>query len=168
MKHYEIVFLVHPDQSEQVPKMIEICKQYGILLKQHNTDYLSDESLQWHPRLGIHSANVAPEFGVAETKALITVLEKNQLQAIADQFLQLAFDSGKWKKWMLPDTEATDRDKSIIAGHYVFSTKACQALLEKAGKELQKKNIVLDKFLKEMIKQSILRYLLNFRLLKKE
>ena len=152
----------------QVPKMIEICRQYGILLKQHNTDYLSDESLQWHPRLGIHSANVAPEFGVAETKALITVLEKNKLQAIADQFLQLAFDSGKWKKWMLPDTNATDRDKSIIAGHYVFSTKACQALLEKAGKELQKKNIVLDKFLKEMIKQSILRYLLNFRLLKKE
>ena len=23
MKHYEIVFLVHPDQSEQVPAMIE-------------------------------------------------------------------------------------------------------------------------------------------------
>ncbi|HEX9582926.1 MAG TPA: 30S ribosomal protein S6, partial [Gammaproteobacteria bacterium] len=23
MKHYEIVFLVHPDQSEQVPAMID-------------------------------------------------------------------------------------------------------------------------------------------------
>ncbi|MHB1883039.1 MAG: 30S ribosomal protein S6, partial [Acidithiobacillus sp.] len=23
MRHYEIVFLVHPDQSEQVPQMIE-------------------------------------------------------------------------------------------------------------------------------------------------
>jgi small subunit ribosomal protein S6 len=23
MRHYEIVFLVHPDQSEQVPAMIE-------------------------------------------------------------------------------------------------------------------------------------------------
>ena len=23
MRHYEIVFLVHPDQSEQVPSMIE-------------------------------------------------------------------------------------------------------------------------------------------------
>jgi len=24
MRHYEIVFMVHPDQSEQVPGMIEI------------------------------------------------------------------------------------------------------------------------------------------------
>ena len=23
MRHYEIVFLVHPDQSEQVPQMVE-------------------------------------------------------------------------------------------------------------------------------------------------
>ncbi|MEE3227837.1 MAG: class II D-tagatose-bisphosphate aldolase, non-catalytic subunit, partial [Chloroflexota bacterium] len=48
----------------QVPKMIEICKKSDVFLKQHNTDYLSDEALKWHPRLGIHSANVAPEFGV--------------------------------------------------------------------------------------------------------
>ena len=48
----------------QVPKMIEICNRYGIMMKEHNTDYHSDEALQWHPRLGIHAANVAPEFGV--------------------------------------------------------------------------------------------------------
>lgn len=30
MKHYEIVFLVHPDQSEQVPSMIE---RYKTLVK---------------------------------------------------------------------------------------------------------------------------------------
>lgn len=34
MRHYEVVFLVHPDQSDQVPTMIEryegiICKQNG-------------------------------------------------------------------------------------------------------------------------------------------
>ena len=49
--------------------MIEICNRYDIFKKEHNTDYLSDEALQWHPRFGIHAANVAPEFGVAETKA---------------------------------------------------------------------------------------------------
>ena len=35
----------------QLPKMIEICDKHGILMKEHNTDYLSDEALQWHPRL---------------------------------------------------------------------------------------------------------------------
>ncbi len=39
----------------QLPKMIEICNRHGILMKEHNTDYLSDEGLQWHPRLGIHA-----------------------------------------------------------------------------------------------------------------
>ncbi|MCP0913259.1 MULTISPECIES: 30S ribosomal protein S6 [Legionella] len=32
MRHYEIVFLVHPDQSEQVPAMIE--RYEGIIKKQ--------------------------------------------------------------------------------------------------------------------------------------
>lgn len=32
MRHYEIVFLVHPDQSEQVPAMIE---RYSNLIAQH-------------------------------------------------------------------------------------------------------------------------------------
>ena len=31
MRHYEIVFMVHPDQSEQVPGMIE---RYTTILKQ--------------------------------------------------------------------------------------------------------------------------------------
>ena len=32
MRHYEVVFLVHPDQSEQVPAMIE---RYNALIAQH-------------------------------------------------------------------------------------------------------------------------------------
>jgi small subunit ribosomal protein S6 len=33
MRHYEIVFLVHPDQSEQVPQMID---RYKKLIAEHN------------------------------------------------------------------------------------------------------------------------------------
>lgn len=33
MRHYEVVFLVHPDQSEQVPAMIE---RYSALIKDGN------------------------------------------------------------------------------------------------------------------------------------
>ena len=32
MRHYEVVFLVHPDQSEQVPAMIE---RYKALIEEH-------------------------------------------------------------------------------------------------------------------------------------
>ena len=148
----------------QLPKMIEICNRHGIFMKEHNTDYLSDEALQWHPRLGIHAANVAPEFGVAETRALLNILESNGLGKFADRFLNIAYESKKWDKWMLPDTKATDRDRAIIAGHYVFSKEECVALKTEAAGDLQKKGLDLEAHLKAQVKQSILRYLRNFRL----
>lgn len=150
----------------QLPKMIEICNRHGIFMKEHNTDYLSDEGLQWHPRLGIHAANVAPEFGVAETNALVNVLETNGLNKFAERFLKIAYDSNKWDKWMLDNTTATDRDRSLIAGHYVFSKPEVKELKIEAGKELERKGIHLEDHLKQQVKKSILRYLRNFRLVR--
>ena len=150
----------------QLPKMIEICNRYGILMKEHNTDYLSDEALQWHPRLGIHAANVAPEFGVTETRALVSILESNGLAKLAERFLQLSFDSHKWDKWMLDNTKATDRDRSIIAGHYIFSTPECVDIKLEASSILKGKGIYLNEYLKESVKKSIFRYFHNFRLTK--
>lgn len=150
----------------QLPKMIEICNRYGIFMKEHNTDYLSDEALQWHPRLGIHAANVAPEFGVAETRALISLLEDNDLSILADRFIKLAYDSKKWDKWMLKNTLATDRDRAIIAGHYVFAKPECTELKTEASSLLARNGIDLNAYLKQQVKQSILRYLTNFRLVR--
>jgi hypothetical protein len=150
----------------QLPKMIEICNRYGIFMKEHNTDYLSDAALKWHPRLGIHAANVAPEFGVIETRALISVLENNGLENLAENFLQLAFDSNKWYKWMVENTLATDRDRSIIAGHYVFSKPECVELKAEASRHLQPKGIDLDSYLKQQVKQGIFRYFQNFNLVR--
>lgn len=148
----------------QLPKMIEICNAHGIFMKEHNTDYLSDEALQWHPRLGIHAANVAPEFGVAETKAFLDILETNGFHEIAEKFLGFAYDSKKWKKWMLPNTVATDRDRSIIAGHYIFSSDEFKELKIAASVELEKKGLYLDTHLKNRVKKSIQRYIYNFGL----
>jgi hypothetical protein len=148
----------------QIPKMIEICNRYGVMMKEHNTDYLSNEALQWHPRLGIHAANVAPEFGVIETRALLDVLEANRLDEHAQRFLKLSYDSRKWEKWMIDGTQATDRDRSIISGHYVFSKPECIELKREAAGLLSRKGIDLDAHLKAAVKQSILRYMTGFRL----
>lgn len=148
----------------QVPKMIDVCNRYGILMKEHNTDYLSDEALEWHPRLGIHAANVAPEFGVAESKALVALLESQGLQRLADRFLEISYSSEKWQKWMLKNSQATDRERALIAGHYVFSCPEFVDLKTQARRELVSKQIDLDDVLKQGVKQSIYRYMHNFRL----
>ena len=150
----------------QLPKMIEICNKFKILMKEHNGDYLSNDSLSWHPKLGIHAVNVAPEFGVAETNALIGIMRHYNLNRILQKFLNLSFKSLKWKKWMIPESKASDFEKSIIAGHYVFSTKEFFLIKEELEDFLTKKKIDLDKYLQSHIKFSILRYAKAFNLIK--
>jgi tagatose-1,6-bisphosphate aldolase non-catalytic subunit AgaZ/GatZ len=147
----------------QIPKMIELCEKYGIYMKEHNTDYLSTEALRWHPKVGIHAANVAPEFGVEETRAFLELLEANKQKKLAERFLKLAYDSNKWNKWMLPGTDATDRDRSIIAGHYVFATPEFLEIKAEAVKALP--SIDIEAHLKSRVKESILRYVKGFRLI---
>ena len=147
----------------QIPKVVELCNKYNILMKEHNTDYLSDEALEWHPKFGIHSANVAPEYGLVETKGLVELLEASNMQRLADEFLKVSFESKKWDKWMLPNTNATDRDKALIAGHYIFAKPEIIELKKKAQSRI--KNINIDEYLKTKVRDSIMRYLRNFRLL---
>jgi hypothetical protein len=148
----------------QVPRMIEVCRRFGVFMKVHNGDYLSDEALRWHPRLGIHAINVAPEFGVVETRALVELLRVHRLDIVADRFLQISLESGKWTKWMLPDTTASDEDRAIIAGHYVFATEEGRSLIGEATRDLESKGIDLNEHLKQKVKASILRYFYHLRL----
>jgi small subunit ribosomal protein S6 len=41
MRHYEVVFLVHPDQSEQVPAMVE--RYEGIVKKEEGTIHRKED-----------------------------------------------------------------------------------------------------------------------------
>ena len=150
----------------QVPKMIEICNRYQVFMKAHNTDYLSDEALQWYPRLGIHSANVAPEFGVAETLALLKLMETQGMKDLAERFLRFAYDSNKWCKWVLPENHIHNRDCAIVAGHYVFATEECKEIKHEVQSRINNKGIDLEDFLKVCVKESIMRYLRNFRLVR--
>ena len=75
MKHYEIVFLVHPDQSEQVPAMIEkyqqiLTKEAGVI---HRLEDWGRRQLAY-PISKIHKAHYVlmnAECGVAQLEELI-------------------------------------------------------------------------------------------------
>lgn len=107
----------------RIAAFAETCRERGTLLKAHNCDYLNPADIGALARAGVHSANVAPEFGTAETRVVLRLLGEFQLTKATERFLALAFDSGKWAKWMRADTPATDYERAVISGHYVFETE---------------------------------------------
>lgn len=148
--------------AAELKRIIDYCKGFGLLIKEHNADYLSDQALAWHANSGIDSANVAPEFGVIETKAFLHLLSGQGLSDLHDKVVELAFNSGKWKKWMLENSTATDYDKASIAGHYIFCHPEFIEI-KKTAEEALKINI--DDYLKNEVKKAIYRYLYNFNLI---
>lgn len=50
MRHYEIVFMVHPDQSEQVPGMIERYLLPSLVQKARSTVWKTGAAVSWLTR----------------------------------------------------------------------------------------------------------------------
>ena len=151
-------------EKVEIKKMVDFCNAKKIMIKEHNGDYLTDNSLKQHPKLGIHAINVAPEFGVIETKAILSWLEKNNLVTLKENFLELSYNSKKWEKWMIPNSTTTKDDKAIISGHYVFSSDEFVSIKNSILEKIDDKN-EFDNYLKMEIKKSILRYLKNLNII---
>ena len=139
-------------------KIIELCNKHQIRIKEHNTDYLSDKALQIHPEIGIHAANVAPEFAVVETRAFLSLLKKNQLEAELEKFIEISYSSKKWEKWMLSDSKLGKQEKAIISGHYIFGKNEFIELKNDVENKISL-DVSLDSYLKTEIKKSLIRYL---------
>lgn len=151
-------------EKNRIAELVRICQARNVMLKQHNTDYLSDESLRFHPMVGIHAANVAPEFGVAETLELLRLLSQEGMSEAIATFIRICVQSGKWEKWVIPGEETPDREKAIICGHYMFMDDSVVELKSELAGRLSAKGMVLDDSLKQAVKASIYRYMKGFNL----
>ena len=151
-------------KQSDIPPLISLCEKYNIKIKQHNTDYLDNDFLSKHPLFGIHSANVAPEFGVAETKKLFQIMEDHNLNDIKTDFIEICISSNKWVKWVIDEKKVDDYNKSIICGHYVFSTDRFISLKEKLISRISIDPSEFDNILKNAVKSSIARYMKCFNL----
>jgi len=106
--------------EERCIQMIEVCRNHGLLSKEHNGDYLSDKQIRLRFSLGLDGLNIAPEFGVDETKLILNELDDNN----RDKFYNLCLESARWVKWFPPGFKPGEENKEQIiqaSGHYVFS-----------------------------------------------
>jgi len=145
-----------------VPEILSLLGRKGLFLKEHNADYLSDNSLKWHRKFGIHGANVAPEFGVTETRALLSFLKDFALEVEHDEFSKIVLDAGNWAKWLRPGSHASDSEKVEIAGHYHFADPRVVEIREILSKRAAVSGVDSESGISQSVRASIDRYLKAF------
>ncbi len=159
-----------------------ITHKYGTGLKEHNGDYLSNTILLEHPVIGLDAMNVAPEFGLVETDALlelatteekfISVTEQSNIRSILAKH---AVEGQRWRKWMVGDkrtatVEEIMKDEETVklitsmCGHYTLEDEEVKIALAKLNANMEKIGLNPDTYVIKKIKDSIDRYIYCFGL----
>ena len=150
---------------QQIKKSAAIAEKFGVNIKEHNADYLSVANLRLRPSLGIRASNVAPELGYLETQGLVHLLKKYAPDRDFDDFIRIVNESGKWKKWMAPDSNASSEDRALIAGHYCFTDPRIVEIKDRLAHSVQKHDIDLNLYLQKNIRAAFYKYLQAFGLI---
>lgn len=145
--------------QNSIKNLTEICHMHGVFVKAHNSDYLSNRVLNTFKGSGIDAINIAPEFGVIETKKILNLLDEHKLNSQLNKFIEISYNSKKWEKWLKPDTKINDYQKAILSGHYIFSNLEYLELEKEIQYLLAKKSIDFNKTLYDTVYSSIARVL---------
>ena len=92
--------------ADRLKSMVQICKNHGILSKEHNGDYLTAEEIKNRYSQGLDTINIAPEFGQIETIEYYNSMTEEQ----AKVFYDLCYKSKRWEKWI------SKKETSDVAG----------------------------------------------------
>lgn len=111
--------------------MCKIIKKFGLLAKEHNSDYLSLEEIEMRKSSGVDSLNIAPEFGTLETRIVLDLLSSNK--SLYDDFVNVCYQSGKWKKWV--NSDISQEEAARICGHYVFASNQFREIKDRLGRK---------------------------------
>lgn len=134
-------------------------RRLGVQIKAHNSDYLSDSRLAILRGAGILTLNVAPEFGVTETKSMLELLAITGLKEYHEAFVQRAIESNQWRKWMAQESIASELERALISGHYIFNIPEVRAYKKSVMAACYRLGVDGEGYLRMAVKRSILRYL---------
>jgi hypothetical protein len=111
--------------------LLDLADKTNTTYMQHNCDYLRDDVMIELRKAGVKVVNVAPEYGVVETTALLEYLEIYGLKQERDAFISMVAAGDKWVKWFDHVGNASDLDKCLVSGHYYLNSPLVLELKEK-------------------------------------
>lgn len=121
--------------SQKLIDMISVCKKYGLKSKEHNGDYVSNSLRKEKLSLGLDAINIAPEFGMIQTKVLLDNIDEHEFEI----FYDICFKSDKWKKWVSKEFDPLVNKHELVSicGHYNFSEPFVKTLIDKNYNEIK-------------------------------
>jgi hypothetical protein len=107
--------------------MISLAKEYKLLSKEHNGDYIPVNTVHGKLGLGLDAINIAPEFGLIETETYLDFITD---EAFVEAFWKICYDSKKWGKWVDSSFDPLTQKLDLIriCGHYVLTSPEFVAL----------------------------------------
>lgn len=117
--------------EDKLQKMLNVVNKYGLIAKEHNGDWISQETIKSKGSYGLSTINIAPEFGSIETTIILNEIKKNPEHF--ETLYQICYNSNTWKKWVSADfiPEENKEKLIIICGHYIFMNPLFLQLKEK-------------------------------------
>lgn len=90
----------------------------GILIKDHNCDFLKKKDINLRKKCGIYSFNIGPELAHAENEILYKIGIKSKNNNFL-RFLNTVLESEKWKKWCYKNS--SKKIKFSSSAHYLYN-----------------------------------------------
>ena len=114
--------------NERLKDMMKLSEEFNILTKEHNGDWITDEEIKDKFNNGLSALNIAPEFGMIETKVIlkeIDNLDSKLSEEFLETFFNICYESKKWVKWVNDDFNPFENKRKLIeiCGHYVFTNE---------------------------------------------
>jgi hypothetical protein len=147
-------FQVGQFDIESVKIMKKIAKNNGILLKEHNCDYLNPEQIELRRHYGIDGINIAPELGVIQSNLTYNISKFLKLDKEINQFVKFVIKKKKWKKWNY--NNENNLIKFFSSAHYHFGSKIYNRLLFKINKKIN-----FQKRLNKNIEKNLIKYFIK-------
>lgn len=141
--------------STRLDKFVKVVKNYGLMSKEHNGDYLTDSfDVEMRFESGLDAINIAPEYGQIESEFYLDSCKDNP--ELFEELYQICYNSGKWKKW-IPDITRISKEQLIITCcHYILSQdnfiQKIKSHFPDADKKIQKRITSQLKLLNEQTK----------------
>ncbi len=128
-------------------KIKDLSLKHELCLKEHNSDYLNDKSIALRHGI-IDALNVAPQYGVIQT--ILTLSKCYSYGINADDYLEDAYMSGKWKKWLNKNDQNNKYLCSVIAGHYNFTKDSYKKIYDQINKYENFKETIINQVIKNI------------------